>query len=71
MALKKALSIGAGIVIIQDSFIGNQEIYHSKFNFYLSLREKKKIRIMIVVRKDLADNIMVDYWTDLIYHPYF
>lgn len=71
MALKKALSIGASIVMIQDSFIGNREIYQSEFNFYWSPGQRKKIRVMIVVRKDLADNIIVDYWTNLIYHLYF
>ena len=34
MALETALSIGAGIIMVQELFIGNWEISHSKFNLY-------------------------------------
>lgn len=34
IALKTALSVGAGIVIVQELFIGNREISYSGFNFY-------------------------------------
>ena len=34
MALETALSIKAGIVMLQEPFIGNREISHSAFNFY-------------------------------------
>lgn len=34
MALETALSIGAGIVMLQEPFIGTREISHSAFNFY-------------------------------------
>ena len=34
MALEMALNIGAGLVMLQEPFIGNQELVHSAFNFY-------------------------------------
>ena len=40
MALETALSIGAGIVMLQEPFIGKRELCHSAFNF-ISRNEKK------------------------------
>ena len=71
MALETLLSIGPGIVMVQEPFIGNQEISHSGFNFYQSQGEKKNIRVMMAVRKELVDKIVVDHKTDLVNHPYF
>ena len=71
MALETALSVEAGIIIIQEPFIGNQEISHSGFNFYWPQGERKNMRVMTAVRKNLADKIVVDHRTDLINHPYF
>ncbi len=34
MALETALTIKVGIVILQERFIGNGEIFHNAFNFY-------------------------------------
>lgn len=34
MALEIALNIGAEVVILQNSFIDNQELVYSTFNFY-------------------------------------
>ena len=34
MALETALNIGAGIVILQELFIGDRELSHSAFNLY-------------------------------------
>ncbi len=34
IALESALSVEAGIVMVQESFIGNQKIFHIGFNFY-------------------------------------
>ncbi len=71
MALETGLSVEAGIVMIQEPFIGNREISHSGFNFYWPQGERKNIRVMTAVRKTLVDKIMVDHRTDLINHPYF
>lgn len=71
MTLKTAISVEAGIVIVQEPFIGSQEICHNGFNFYWPPGKRKEIRVMTAVRKDLGDKIMTDHRTDLIYHPYF
>ena len=71
MALETALSVGAGIVMIQEPFIGNRKICHSGFNLYWPQKERKKIRVMTVVRKNLVDRILVDHRMDLVNHPYF
>ena len=34
MTLEAALNIGAGIIMLQKPFIGNQELVHNAFNFY-------------------------------------
>ena len=71
MALETAICVGAGIVMIQAPFIGNREISHSGFNFYWPQGERKEIRVMIAIKKDLVDKIVVDHRTDLISHPCF
>ncbi len=66
MAMETAISVGAGIVMVQKPFISSRKTYHSKFNFYCPLGERKEIRVMIVVWKDLGDKIIVDHRTNLI-----
>lgn len=46
-----ALSIGAGIVMLQESFIGTREINHMAFNLYWPQVERKEIKVMTAVRK--------------------
>lgn len=70
LALETALSIGAGIVMLQQPFIGTWEINHMAFNLYWSQAGRKEIRFMTVVRKELTDKIVVEHRTDLINHPY-
>ncbi len=43
MALETALSVEAGIAMVQEPFIGNREICHSGFNFYWPPGERKEI----------------------------
>lgn len=71
MALKITLSVRAGIVVVQELFIGSWEISHSGFNFYWSKGGKKEIRVMRAVRKDLEDKIIVDQRANLIHQPHF
>ncbi len=54
--------------MIKELFMGNQEICHSRFNFYWSQKERKEIRIMITIQENLADQIMMDHKTDPIHH---
>ncbi len=69
MVLETGLTVEAGIVMIQEPFIGNREISHSGFNFYWPQGERKNIRVMTAVKKDLAGKIVLDHRTDLINHP--
>ncbi len=61
MALETALSIGAGIVMLQEPFIGNRELCHSAFNFYWPQGNRTEIRAMTAVRRDLQDKIVVEH----------
>lgn len=71
-ALELALSLGASIVCIQEPFIGNRTISHSGFNLYWLTYggNQKDIRVLTAVRKDQADQIILDNRSDLISHPY-
>lgn len=61
MALETALNIGAGIMMLQEPFIGRQKICYSAFNFYWPEGERNEIRVMSVVRKDMVDKIVVEH----------
>ncbi len=65
MVMKTALSVGAGIVIIQELFMGNRKICHSGFNFHWPRKQRKKMRVMTAIRKDLSDKLMLGHRTDL------
>ena len=71
MALETGLSIKAGIILIQEPFIGNQEISHSGFNFYWPQDKRKNVKVMTVVRKTLVDKIVVNHKINLINYFYF
>ena len=57
--------------MVQELFIGNREIAHSRFNVYWPQGEKKNIRVLTAVKKDLVDKIVIDYKTNLVSHPYY
>lgn len=71
MALETALDIRAGIILLQEPFIGIRELVHNAFNFYWPQRDRTAIRVMTAVRKDLLDKIVIEHRTDLVNHPYF
>ena len=71
MALETALGIGAGMIMLQEPFIGNRELCQSAFNLYWPQGERSEIRVMTAIRKDLTNKIMVEHRTDLVSHPYF
>ena len=69
--LEMSLSIGAGIVCLQEPFIGNRSITHSAFNFYWPGGLRNEARVLTAVKKELVNKIIVDNRTDLVDHPYF
>ena len=71
MILETALSIRAGIVMVRTlHWYGTREMSHSAFNLYWPQAERKKIRVMTAVRKELTDKSVVEHRTDFINHPY-
>ncbi len=71
MALETTLTIKAGMVMLQELFIGNRELSHSAFNFYWPQGERSEIRMVTAIRKDLTDKLVVENRTDLVNHPNF
>lgn len=71
MALETAFTIKAGMVMLQEPFLGNRELSHSAFNFYWPQGERSEIRVMTAIRKDLVDKFVVENRTNLVNHPYF
>lgn len=70
--LETALSIGAGIVMLQEPFIGSREICHSAFNFYWpQTGQRNEMRVMTTIKKDVMNKAVIDHRTDLVNHPYF
>lgn len=57
--------------MIQKLFINNQEIFYGRFNFYQPQKEKQNIRVIIVVKKNLVDKIVIDHRIDLVNYLYF
>lgn len=71
MALKIVLNIQTKIILLQKLFIGNWELVHSTFNFYWLLRDRTTIRVIIEVRKNLLDKIVIEHKTNLVNYFYF
>lgn len=69
MILKTALSVKTSIVIINELFIDNREIFYSGFNFYLPQKKRKEIRVRTTIQKYLANKIIIDHRIDLINQP--
>lgn len=70
--LKAGLGIGAGVVCIQELFLGNQSILHSGFNLYWpsETHDRKDNQVLITVKKNLLNKTVVENRTDLVSHPY-
>ena len=71
-ALEAGLGLDAGIVCIQEPFLGRKNLAHSGFNLYwpAGTHDRKDNRVLIAVRKDLLNATIVENRTDLISHPY-
>ena len=71
-ALESGLGLDAIVVYIQELFLGNRNISHSAFNLYWpsGTDNRKNIRVLTAVRKDILHRVVIDNWTDLVSHPY-
>ena len=71
-ALEARLGLKAGIVCIQEPFLGKKNLAHTGFNLYwpVGAHDCKDNRVLIAVRKDLLNKIIVENRTDLLSHSY-
>lgn len=71
-ALKAGLGLNAEVVCIQEPFLGKQAISHPGFNFYWpsGTKNRKDMRVLTVVRKDILSKVVVENRTDLVSHSY-
>ena len=70
-SLETAISVEAGIVCLQEPFLGNRNITHSAFNFYWPGGSRTDARVLTAVKKELVNKIIVENRTDLVNYPYF
>ncbi len=60
-ALETGLDLKAGIVCIQEPFLGKKNLVYAGFNLYwpAGAHDRKDNRVFISVRKDLLNKIIV------------
>ncbi len=66
------MGLDAGIVCIQEPFLGRKNLAPSGFNLYWPAGpyDRKDNRVLIAVRKDLLNTTVIENKTDLISHPW-
>ena len=71
-ALEAGLSLGAAVVCIQETFLGNQSISYSGFNLYWpsGTENRRDMRALTAVQKDIVNKVTIDNRTDLASNPY-
>ena len=71
-ALEAGLGLNAGVVCIQEPFLGKKNLAHAGFNLYWPAgpHDRKDNRVLVAVRKDLLNKTIVENRTDLVSHPY-
>ena len=71
-ALEAGLGLNAAVVCIQEPFLGKHNISHSGFNLYWpsGTENRKDMRVLTAVRKDMLSKVVVENRTDLVSHPY-
>ena len=60
----------AGVIYIQEPFIGTRDIQHNGFSLHWPGGERKDARVLTAIRKDLANRVVVEKRSDLVDHPY-
>ena len=71
-ALEAGLGLNAAVVCIQELFLGNRSISHFGFNLYWpsGTDNRKDIRVLTTVRKNILNRVIINNQTDLVSHPY-
>ncbi len=70
--LEAGLGLETSVICIQEPFLGNRSLAHTGFNLYWPSEtdNRKDIRVLIAVRKDILNKVIVENCTDLVSHPY-
>lgn len=71
-ALEAGIGLDAEIVCIQEPFLGKRDISHYGFNLSWPSEtdNRKHMRVLTAVRKDILDKVIIENRTDLVNHPY-
>ena len=71
-ALEAGLGLEASVVCIQEPFLGNRSLAHAGFNIYWpsGTENRRDMRVLIAVRKDILNKVIIENRTDLVSHPY-
>jgi hypothetical protein len=69
--LETGLALKAEIICLQEPYIGINNITHGGYTIlWPETGPKDKKRVLIAIRKDLQNNLIIESKTDLINHPY-
>ena len=68
-ALELGLQLGVGLACLQEPYI-DREFSHPGYLLYWPEGERRDCRVVIAVRRDLLDQLIIEARTDLINHPY-
>ncbi len=70
--LEAGLGLEASVVCIQKPFLGNRSLAHAGFNLYWpsGTGDRKDMRVLITVKRDILNKIIIENRTDLVSHPY-
>lgn len=60
------------MVCIQELFLGNQSILHSRFKLYwpTKIDNRKNMWVLTVVRKNTLNNVIIENRKDLVSHSH-
>ena len=72
-ALEAGLGLNAGIVCIQEPFLGKRNLAHAGFNLYwpVGAHDQKDNWVLIGVRKDILNKTIVENQTNLVSYRYY
>ena len=68
-ALELGLQLGVGLACLQEPYI-DRDFSHGGYLLYWPEGGRRDCRVVIAVRRDLLDQLIIEARTDLISHPY-
>lgn len=70
--LEAGLGLDAEIVCIQKPFFVKRDVSYCGFNLYWpsGTDNRKHMRVLTAIRKDVLDKVIIENRTDLVSHPY-